>query len=370
MSEVKLEEIVQISLGLTHTPKYQEQGVPFLSVKDISQGFINFEKCSYITEEEYNSLPKGAKPQIGDMLFCRVGTLGKPVIIEKNTPLFGTFVSLGFFRNKNKDNLELKYLYYWMFSKSFFEQIRQNVKGASQANLNTGWLSKFNLPLPPLEKQQEIAHELDEISEIIALRKEQIKKLNLLVKAKFVEMFGDPVVNPMAWEEKNLDDVSKNLDNRRVPITSNDRKLGKYPYYGASGIIDYVNDYIFDERLLLISEDGANLLARTTAIAFSVEEKCWINNHAHVLSFHATATQTYCEYLFNKIDLTPFVTGSAQPKLNQSKLNEISFPLPPLPLQEQFALYVQSVEEAKKEMEEGLVKMEMLFAERMQGYFG
>ena len=99
MKTVKLNELVDIYLGLTHTPEYVLQGVPFLSVKDISNGNIDFSKCNYITEEEYNSLPNGAKPQIGDMLFCRVGTIGKPVIIEPNTPKFGSFVSFKFIFN-------------------------------------------------------------------------------------------------------------------------------------------------------------------------------------------------------------------------------------------------------------------------------
>ena len=103
MEYLKLKEVADIYLGLTHTPKYVESGIPFLSVKDISGGNIDFSNCHYITEDEYNSLPKGAKPECGDMLFCRVGTIGKPIIIKDGIPKFGSFVSLGFLRRKNNN---------------------------------------------------------------------------------------------------------------------------------------------------------------------------------------------------------------------------------------------------------------------------
>ena len=113
-------------------------------------------------------------------------------------------------------------------------------------------------------------------------------------------------------------------------MTSGKRETGTIPYYGASGIVDYVKDYIFDGDYLLISEDGANLLARNTPIAFSISGKSWVNNHAHVLKFDEYATRRYVEMFLNSIDLTPYITGAAQPKLNQKSMNSIEIPLPPI----------------------------------------
>jgi type I restriction enzyme M protein len=137
------------------------------------------------------------------------------------------------------------------------------------------------------------------------------------------------------FETVELGSIYTNLDGKRKPVTKSDRKTGIYPYYGASGIVDYVEDYIFDEELLLVSEDGANLLARSTPIAFSVNGKIWVNNHAHVLKFENRATQKYVEYFLNSIDISKYVTGAAQPKLNQQSLNSIEIPLPPLSIQQQ-----------------------------------
>ena len=127
-----------------------------------------------------------------------------------------------------------------------------------------------------------------------------------------------------------LDQIAENCDSQRKPVTSGNREPGDIPYYGASGIVDYVKDYIFDGDYLLISEDGANLLARSTPIAFSISGKTWVNNHAHVLRFDEYATRRYVEMYLNSIDLSYYITGAAQPKLNQKNLNKIEIPLPDL----------------------------------------
>lgn len=125
-----------------------------------------------------------------------------------------------------------------------------------------------------------------------------------------------------------LGEVCENLDSKRVPITKSKRVAGKYPYYGASGVVDHVADYLFDDDLLLVSEDGANLLARSYPIAFSVSGKVWVNNHAHVLKFADITSQRFIEHYLNSIPLDSFVSGMAQPKLNQKLLNSIPVPAP------------------------------------------
>ncbi|MEA3464575.1 MAG: restriction endonuclease subunit S [Thermodesulfobacteriota bacterium] len=137
----------------------------------------------------------------------------------------------------------------------------------------------------------------------------------------------------VGWEDKQLGVVCENLDSKRVPITKSKRLSGSIPYYGASGVVDHVADYLFDENLLLVSEDGANLLARTYPIAFAISGKTWVNNHAHVLRFEDMDSQQFIEYYLNFITLEPYVSGMAQPKLNQKSLNAIIVPFPPLPEQ-------------------------------------
>lgn len=134
------------------------------------------------------------------------------------------------------------------------------------------------------------------------------------------------------WKIKQLQELADCLDGKRIPIKQSERnkRKGKYPYYGASGIIDWVDDFIFDEELLLLAEDGANLISRSSPIAFIAKNKYWVNNHAHVYKPKQDIDINYiCEYI-KSIDLTPYITGSAQPKLNQEICNQIPIVFPPL----------------------------------------
>lgn len=149
-----------------------------------------------------------------------------------------------------------------------------------------------------------------------------------MYQSQFIEMFGTPASNELGLPTKYLNEISNNLDSKRIPITSGNRKEGPYPYYGASGIVDHVADYIFDETLLLISEDGANLKDRVTPIAFTASGKYWVNNHAHILRFKDISLHNYVEHFINYLNVEKYLTGMAQPKLNQDRLNAIPVNMP------------------------------------------
>ena len=132
------------------------------------------------------------------------------------------------------------------------------------------------------------------------------------------------------YESVSLGKVCDILDRYRKPITKRDRVSGPYPYYGVSGILDHVADYIFDEPLVLVGEDGAKWGIGESS-AFAIDGKTWVNNHAHVLRPHrAHLVDDWLVHSLNAIDLTPFISGITVPKLNQTRLKEISIPLPPL----------------------------------------
>lgn len=250
------------------------------------------------------------------------------------------------------------------------EVLRTQSIGGVIKYIKLGNLADALIPLPGIEKQAEIVDCLETCNVIIDRIQQQLTKLDELVKSRFVEMFGDPTLNPYGLEKKRFDTICENLDSRRRPITSSDRVAGIYPYYGASGIVDYVEDYIFDEDILLVSEDGANLLMRSTAIAFSVSGKVWVNNHAHVVRFDNLATQKYIEVYFSLIDISDQITGSAQPKLNQARLNAMEFMYPPIKRQEQFASFVAQVDKSKLAVQQSIDQLETLKKSLMQKYFG
>lgn len=265
-----------------------------------------------------------------DILMCTSSgssdLVGKTARAESNwNGSFGAFCTMVRPRTSRCDP---SYLFHFLRS-PFFRSWTTKSSGANIKNIRSSELANFKVPIPILEEQKRIAAILDKADAIRRRRQQVIQLVDEFLRAVFLDMFGDPVTNPKRWKVKPLGELVHNLDGRRVPVRASDRgeMQGIYPYYGASGIIDYVDDYLFEERTLLIGEDGANLLARSTPIAFIAEGHYWVNNHAHVLGEKDIALD-YLRYSINLRPLEQFVTGSAQPKLNQENLNSIPIQLP------------------------------------------
>lgn len=147
------------------------------------------------------------------------------------------------------------------------------------------------------------------------------------------------------WEYYSLGDLVDNFDSLRVPIKEADRKKGQYPYYGASGIIDMVDGYLFDGNYLLIAEDGENLKSRKTPIAFIASGKFWVNNHAHIVRGNEKADTRFLMYYLSQADISGFLTGSTLPKLTQDNLNRIPVYTPPLPEQRAIAAVLGALDD-------------------------
>ena len=241
---------------------------------------------------------------------------------------------------------------------------------ARRRTLTEGGLKSLLIPLPPMSEQHKIVDVLSKIKTLTASSEKHLAALDSLVKSRFVEMFGDPTVNNLGLPVTTISDYGANKDSERKPVTKSDRIEGIYPYYGASGVVDYVSDYLFDEPLLLISEDGANLLARTTPIAFLIKGKTWVNNHAHIVSCKKDFDGLFLACLINMLDISEYVTGSAQPKLNQAKLNSIPLIYPPESARNEFAAFVTQVDKLRFETQQQIEKLEVLKKSLMQEYFG
>jgi len=227
------------------------------------------------------------------------------------------------------DSLDGEYLYYFLLQDSFRAEGRKTMSGAvGHKRVSKEFIERLQIPVPSLSEQQRIVASLDEAFAGLATITANAEK-NLNNARELFNSYRNSIFSH-GWEKKTLGDVCENLDSKRVPVTKRYRKAGTIPYYGASGAVDFVDDFIFDEDLLLVSEDGANLVMRNYPIAFSITGKSWVNNHAHVLRFEDLASQKFIEYYLNSISLKPYVNGMAQPKLNQKALHSIPVPFPPL----------------------------------------
>jgi len=175
------------------------------------------------------------------------------------------------------------------------------------------------------------------------------------------------------WHTKSLGDLCDVLDHKRKPITKRDRIAGDYPYYGATGVLGHVEGYLFDEKLVLVGEDGAKWASGENT-AFAVEGKIWVNNHAHVLRPHRTKVlDNWLIYYLNHSDLSEFVSGLTVPKLNQGNLREIPVPLAPLPVQQRIVGVLDGafdgIATAKANAEKNLQNSRALFESHLQSVF-
>lgn len=140
----------------------------------------------------------------------------------------------------------------------------------------------------------------------------------------------------MIFETVKFSDITVNHDKKRIPLSTMERskRQGSYRYYGAQGVIDYIDDYIFDGKYLLIAEDGENLKSKKQNIAQLAEGRFWVNNHAHIVQCNERCRLEYLCFMLNSMDLSGYITGSAQPKLSQANMNNISFEIPSVEMQD------------------------------------
>ena len=192
--------------------------------------------------------------------------------------------------------------------------------------------------------------------ERIRAEKEALIKEGNIKRAKKTTTSDTPHYEnvPEGWVLTDIGELLTNRDSERIPLSLGVRSKQEnkiYDYYGATGVVDKVDGYLFDERLLLIGEDGANLLSRSKDNAFFAEGKYWVNNHAHILDCQEKEVLDYVAFLINSMSLEEYITGSAQPKLNQDNLNKIEIPLPPLEEQRRIIAQVNLWQSYIKDLE-------------------
>lgn len=295
---------------------------------------------------------------------CRGATCGTLNITEPKSYITSNAMSL----DDIDKGVSQKFLYYALKNRG----LKDVITGAAQPQITRESLKKISLLIPEtLSDQIKIAQTLTQAEKLITQRKESIALLDEYLKSTFLEMFGDPVRNEKGWEILRLGKVALNENSKRVPVKQSDRdaREGIYPYYGATGIIDKIDNYKFDGEFLLIAEDGKNLLIKKKNNAFVAKGKFWVNNHAHVLSYSGVCNLRYLEFIINNTDITPYISGIDQVKLNKENLEKIPIPVPPLPLQTQFAQIVEKTEALKSQYEHSLRELEQLFGSLSQRAF-
>jgi len=167
-----------------------------------------------------------------------------------------------------------------------------------------------------------------------------------------------------------LEEVCEILDSMRVPVTASERENGIYPYYGANGVQDFVSDYIFDDELVLLAEDGGNFGSKTKPIAYRVSGKCWVNNHAHVLKAKPSIDTDYLCYSIMFYDVSKIISGTTRAKLNQAAMRKMLILLPSLEIQKQIAKTLGTVSELLAMHKQQLAELDNLIKSIFYDMFG
>ena len=318
---VNLRECCDNYIGLTYSPNnVSSDGTLVLRSSNIQEGCLVFNDNVYVTMD----IPERAIAQKGDILVCvRNGSrqlIGKSAKINQNGMAFGAFMTILRANNFCSDYL----LYLWQ-SGYVQKQIKESL-GATINQITNADIQRYKVPIPSLLPEQEkIAKVLSDIDELIESTQKLIDKKKDL-KTATMQKILTPKEN---WEQKTLEEIFFILDNLRIPLNESQRRSGEYPYCGANGIVDYIDNWCIDDDIILIAEDGGYFDEYATRkIAYKINGKCWVNNHAHILKAKQEYSQELLYQMLVHKNITHYITGGTRAKLNKEVLLKIEFVVP------------------------------------------
>ena len=383
----KLGELVQVLNGYAFKSSlYENQGIRVLRITNVQKGNIVDDDPKYyplsLTDEIRNYLLKE-----NDLLMSLTGNVGRVGLLTKEmlpAALNQRVACLRILSN----GLNLGFLFHYLNSDKFEQDAVLSAKGIAQKNMSTEWLKDYKLPLPPISVQQTIVSELDKINELIRLKKEQLKDYDNLAQSIFYEMFGDPVVNEKGWEVKKLGEVAMiktgpfgsmlhkedyitggiplinpmHIQNFKA-VPDKDFTISKEK---AAELCNYhlkINDVIFARRgdigrCAVISDKEAGCLCGTGSLFVRFERKL-----SSVYTMYVVRTTSFIKELVSK------AKGATMLNLNSSTMENLRFPIPPLPLQQLFAQRIELIEKQKAEVQRTIADLKTLLASRMQYWF-
>ncbi len=357
---------IKVTDGPHETPELTDDGVQFLSAEAIKNYQIDFNlRRGFISRELHDQYSRKCKPKRGDIFVIKSGaTTGNVAYVDVDFE-FSIWSPLALIRCDPRIAF-YKFVYYVFLTDVFRKHAELSWSFGTQQNIGMGVIERLKVPLPPRTEQQRIAAYLDascaaidaavaakrrQLETLDALRKSTIKRavtmgLNPSVKTQRTDVEWIPEM-PQHWRLVRVKDVMEFFNTVRVPLSAAERGVmteKTYDYYGASGVIDQVEAYLFDGTYILIAEDGANLLTRSKPLAFLATGKFWVNNHAHILKPRWGGDDTFFVNLLELQDFSLFVTGAAQPKLTMDNLGRFKLAVPRVPEQKEIAAFIREKE--------------------------
>ena len=350
-----------------------EAGLPLIATNCIRNDLLYpaFEKVRHVSQETYDTWFRG-HPKPGDLIFVCKGTPGR-VCMAPDPVSFCIAQDMVAVRPNSK-KIYPKYLFALLRSSRVQAQIETMHVGTLIPHFKKGDFDKLLLPIPTRELQETIGDMYFELSAKIELNRRMNATLEAIARALFQSWFVNfdlvrtkldgshpprldlatatlfpnefehselgPI--PKSWRRTNLGEVVEVFDSKRVPLSGREReqRRGLYPYYGAASVMDYIDDYLFDGVYMLMGEDGSVINEDGTPVTQYVWGKFWVNNHAHVLRGKGGICTEHLLLHLRNTNISAFVTGAVQPKLNQANMNRIEFIMPSSEIAKAFAATV------------------------------
>lgn len=379
----KLGEVcIQITDGSHNPPSGVEQSeYLMLSSKNIDDDFITLDSPRFLSHSDYIAENKRTTVSEGDLLMTIVGTIGRVAIVPEELKGICLQRSVAVIKPE-REVVNNRYLMYQLQNMRPF--LEKEARGVAQKGIYLKQVSQLDIKLPELEHQMQIVKVLDKASKLIFLRRQQLAKLDELVKARFVEMFGDPVKNTMDWEIKplsELGELNRGVSKAR-PRNSPELLGGPYPLIQTGEVANaktYITSFnsTYSEKGLAQSKMwpkgtlcitiAANI-AQTSILTF---DACFPDSVVGFISRNMT-NELFIHYwfsFFQKI-LDEQAPQVAQKNINLKILSELNVIVPPLSLQNRFAAFVERVDRQKQTIQQSLEKLELMKKALMQEYFG
>ncbi|WP_278922769.1 restriction endonuclease subunit S [Pseudophaeobacter profundi] len=341
-----------------------DQPTPYKMIRttNVRHGRVDTESVRYVTEETYRTWTRRGALRDGDIILTREAPVGE---VGQLRNADGMFLGQRTMVYRADDALmDQRFLYQSMIGPSLTRQYHADSAGGTVAHIRVPDCSKFLLMVPPLPEQRKIADILSTWDQAIEkteallsnarTQKRALMQQLLTGKRRFSEFEGQP------WKEVRLGDVVQCLDNKRVPLNSSQRNemQGDIPYWGANGIVGYVNDYIFDEPLVLLAEDGGYFDEfATRPIASLSYGKAWVNNHAHILRAGEQVQTEWLYYALVNRNILGFINSGTRSKLNKGDMLKIPLELPSLSEQERIAEAVGLADRDVTDLEQQITKL-------------
>lgn len=374
--------------------EFSNSGYPILQTKNISKGIIDFNDTKYMNNEYWEKYKEKYKPKTNDILLANIGTIGKNVIVKEESDYLIHWNI--FLIEPNQTLITTNYL------KSFFDKLyNQNyydlfLKGGTVKFISKSFLIDLEIPIPPLQQQEKIVKVLDLTSNLIEKQKELLEKYDLFLKSKFIEMFGDPIINPMGWEVKKLKDLS-------TLIMSGNTPKGGSEVYVDKGILFFRSQNVWKNKILLdeiayIDNETHSKMKKSSlkhkdilmtktgrfntensslgraSLFLGKDDSANINGHVYLIRLKKNMIHRFVVYILTTNEYRDYIRkicvgGIDKRQINKTHLEDFPIIFPPLELQNKFSSIVEKIEIIKEKENQKLKQMNDLHNSMMNKAF-